>query len=173
MQIRVLSDDDVERLLGLDHLLEALAQGFSALSAGRVSAPPRNGVEVPAGFLLSMVAHAPEHPMGVELVSVFHGNHRLGLPGHLALISLFYEETGAPLAVMNGTYITAMRTPVAPRCRHDCCRAPSRGSSPSSAPACRARPTCGCCRGCATSPRFASSRRRSTRPGRWRPSTHG
>jgi alanine dehydrogenase len=110
MQIRVLSDDDVERLLDLDHLLEALAHGFSALSAGRVSAPPRNGVEVPAGFLLSMVAHAPEHPIGVKLVSVFHGNHRLGLPGHLALISLFDERTGAPMAVMNGTYVTAMRT---------------------------------------------------------------
>ena len=60
--------------------------------------------------MLSMVAHAPDHPMGVKLVSVFHGNHRLGLPGHLALISLFDERTGAPLAVMNGTYITAMRT---------------------------------------------------------------
>ena len=110
MQVRMLSDDEVRRLLDLDELLEALARGFSALSAGRVSAPPRNGVDVPAGFMLSMVAHAPDHPMGVKLVSVFHGNHHLGLPGHLALISLFDERTGAPLAVMNGTYITAMRT---------------------------------------------------------------
>ena len=110
MQVRMLSDDDVRRLLDLDELLEALARGFSALSAGQVSAPPRHGVDVPAGFMLSMVAHAPGHPMGVKLVSVFHGNHHLGLPGHLALISLFDERTGAPLAVMNGTYITAMRT---------------------------------------------------------------
>jgi alanine dehydrogenase len=110
MQVRMLSDEDVQQLLDLDDLLEALARGFSALSAGQVSAPPRNGVDVPAGFLLSMVAHAPDHPMGVKLVSVFHGNHRLGLPGHLALVSLFDQQTGAPLAVMNGTYITAMRT---------------------------------------------------------------
>jgi alanine dehydrogenase len=110
MQIRVLGDDEVRHLLDLDQLLEALAGGFSALSAGHVSAPPRNGVEVAAGFMLSMVAHAPDHPMGVKLVSVFHGNHRLGLPGHLALITLFDERTGAPVAVMNGTYITAMRT---------------------------------------------------------------
>ena len=110
MQIRVLSDDDVQRLLDLDDLLDALARGFSALTAGQVAAPPRNGVDVSGGFLLSMVAHAPAHPMGVKLVSVFHGNHRVGLPGHLALISLFDERTGAPTAVMNGTYITAMRT---------------------------------------------------------------
>lgn len=110
MQIRVLNDADVARLLDLDELLDALARGFAALTSGTVGAPPRNGVEVPDGYMLSMVAHVPEHPMGVKLVSVFHGNHRRGLPGHLALISLFDEHTGAPTAVMNGTYITAMRT---------------------------------------------------------------
>ena len=110
MQIRMLSDDDVRRLLDLDQLLEALAGGlFGAERRSRLGAAA-NGVDVPAGFMLSMVAHAPDHPMGVKLVSVFHGNHHLGLPGHLALISLFDERTGAPLAVMNGTYITAMRT---------------------------------------------------------------
>lgn len=110
MDVRVLSDADVERLLDLDELLDVLSQGFSALSEGRVAAPPRNGVDVAGGFLLSMVAHAPAHPMGVKLVSVFHDNHAHGLPGHMALIALFDEHTGAPLAVMNGTYITAMRT---------------------------------------------------------------
>ena len=110
LQIRVLNDDDVKRLLDLDALIEGLADGFRALTLGEVSAPPRNGVDVPGGFLLSMVAHAPRHPMGVKLVSVFHDNARVGLPGHLALISLFDERTGAPTAVMNGTYITAMRT---------------------------------------------------------------
>jgi alanine dehydrogenase len=110
MQVRVLSDADVERLLDLDELLEALARGFSALSDGRVAAPPRNGVDVAGGFLLSMVAHAPDHPLGVKLVSVFHDNHEHGLPGHMALVALFDERTGAPVAVMNGTYITAMRT---------------------------------------------------------------
>lgn len=110
MHLRILSDGDSERLLDLDELLDALARGFSALSAGQVAAPPRNGVDVAGGFLLSMVAHAPQHPMGVKLVSVFHDNDAHGLPGHMALIALFDERTGAPLAVMNGTYITAMRT---------------------------------------------------------------
>lgn len=110
MHVRVLGDADVERLLDLDALLEALARGFSALSDGRVAAPPRHGVDVTGRFLLSMVAHAPDHPMGVKLVSVFHDNHAPGLPGNMALIALFHEGTGAPLAVVNGTYITAMRT---------------------------------------------------------------
>lgn len=110
MAIRILSDTDVQRHLDPDTLLDALAAGFAALTAGDVTAPPRNGVDVEGGFLLSMMAHAPEHPIGVKLVSVFHGNHAWGLPGHLALIALFDERTGAPVAVMNGTWVTAIRT---------------------------------------------------------------
>ena len=110
MAIRMLSDDEVQRWLDPAELLDALAWGFTALSAGEVVAPPRNGVDVEGGFLLSMMAHAPGHPIGVKLVSVFHGNHAFGLPGHLALIALFDARTGAPVAVMNGTWVTALRT---------------------------------------------------------------
>ena len=110
MSIRMLSDDDVRRWLDPNALLNALAKGFASLTAGDVIAPPRSGVDLEDGFLLGMMAHAPGHPIGVKLVSVFHRNHALGLPGHLALIALFDARTGAPVAVMNGTWITAIRT---------------------------------------------------------------
>lgn len=45
-----------------------------------------------------------------KLVSVFPGNHQRGLPSHQALIALFDAETGSPLAVMDGTHVTAART---------------------------------------------------------------
>jgi alanine dehydrogenase len=45
-----------------------------------------------------------------KLVSVFPNNHDHGLPSHQALIALFDAGTGAPLAVMDGTHITAART---------------------------------------------------------------
>ena len=110
MSIRMLSDDDVRRWLDPDELLDVLARGFASLTTGEVRAPLRNGVDVEDGFLLSMMAHVPGHPIGVKLVSVFHRNHSLGLPGHLALIALFDPRTGVPVAVMNGTWITAIRT---------------------------------------------------------------
>ena len=47
MRLRVLSRADVERALDPDALVEALADAFAALSAGRASMPPRTGVEVP------------------------------------------------------------------------------------------------------------------------------
>jgi alanine dehydrogenase len=110
MDIVFLSKGEVKRLLDLDELLDALAHGFKALSSGQVRAPPRNEVTVPAGFLLGMPAHMPGDNIAVKLVSVFHGNHKRGLPGHLALICLFDPDTGSPRAVMDGTHITAIRT---------------------------------------------------------------
>lgn len=110
MHLRVLNADDVRQRLDLDELLDALAEGFRALSSGAICAPPRNEVTVPAGFLLGMPAHGPGHHIVVKLVSVFHDNSRLGVPGHQALLCVFDPETGTARAVMDGTYITAMRT---------------------------------------------------------------
>jgi alanine dehydrogenase len=45
-----------------------------------------------------------------KLVSVFPHNHDRGLPSHQALIALFDAANGTPLAIMDGTYITAART---------------------------------------------------------------
>jgi ornithine cyclodeaminase/alanine dehydrogenase-like protein (mu-crystallin family) len=46
----------------------------------------------------------------VKLVSVFPANHHHDLPSHQGLIAIFDEDNGAPLALMDGTYITAIRT---------------------------------------------------------------
>jgi len=110
MDTLFLSEDEVKHLLDLDDLLDGLADGFKELTSGHVSAPPRNEVSVPAGFLLGMPAHLPGDNIAVKLVSVFHGNARFGIPGHQALICLFDPETGSTCAVMGGTYITAIRT---------------------------------------------------------------
>ena len=49
-------------------------------------------------------------PIGVKVVNVFDGNLALGLPNHLAMILLFEQDTGATCCVMDGTYITGIRT---------------------------------------------------------------
>ena len=111
MEILVLSAQEVQRLLDPDALLDTLAEGFKALSTGRVDAPKRVEVSVStAGSLLAMPAYQQDGDIAVKLVSVFHGNARLGLPTHQALICVFDPRTGAPVAVMDGTTITALRT---------------------------------------------------------------
>jgi alanine dehydrogenase len=111
MDILMLNETEIQRLLDPDALLEALAEGFKALSEGLVAAPKRNGVSVPdTGFLLAMPAYQQGREVTVKLVSVFHDNQRFGIPTHQALICLFDPETGTPLSFMDGTYITALRT---------------------------------------------------------------
>src|SRR5437868_8749170 len=111
MDILLLNETEVQRLLDPDALMDALAEGFRALSSGLVDAPKRNGVSVPnTGFLLAMPAYQQGREITVKLVSVFHDNERLGIPSHQAIICLFDPETGTPLSFMDGNYITALRT---------------------------------------------------------------
>lgn len=93
-------------------LLDVLADGFKAMtSRDGIAAPDRSELVIgDKGRLLTMQAHAASRPVGTKLVSIFPGNAQAGLPSHLALIILVDADTGAPLAVMDGTHITAMRT---------------------------------------------------------------
>jgi ornithine cyclodeaminase/alanine dehydrogenase-like protein (mu-crystallin family) len=104
---------DVERLLDPDALVQALGDAFRALSEGRTSTPPRTAARSAAGLLGVMPGHVPGLGLEAKLVTVFAGNHRVGLPSHQALIALFDAETGTPLAVMDGTHVTATRTAAA------------------------------------------------------------
>ena len=109
----VLNRREVERLLGLDTLIDALAPTMAEVSSGNVSQPPRIAAQVQKreGNLLVMPAYLPgSESLAVKLVSVFPHNNELGVPSHQALIAVFDAETGAPAAVMDGEHITAMRT---------------------------------------------------------------
>src|SRR2546430_7055490 len=111
METLILNETEVQGLLDPDLLLDALAEGFKALSEGLVDALKRNWVCVPnTGFLLSMAAYQHGREITVKLVSVFHDNNRFGIPSHQAIICLFDAQTGTPLSFMDGTYITALRT---------------------------------------------------------------
>ena len=105
-----LSRADVERLLDVDAMLDALAAALVAYSSGLASAPPRMAVRVERGLLGVMPGYVPGVALESKLVSVFPANEEHGLPSHQGLIAMFDEESGTPLALMDGTYITAIRT---------------------------------------------------------------
>ncbi|HET8751546.1 MAG TPA: hypothetical protein VFM43_03355 [Gaiellaceae bacterium] len=108
----VLSRSEVEELLDLDALLDALAAAHAELSAGKASLVPRVGAYAEdAGILGAMLAYAPSAGLGCKLVTLFPGN--VDRPTHQATIALFDPATGTPVALMDGTYITAMRTAAA------------------------------------------------------------
>jgi ornithine cyclodeaminase len=105
----VLTRSDVEGLLDLDALLDALAAAHAELSAGQASLVPRVGAFAGQdGILGAMPAYVPSSGLGCTL---FPGNR--DRPTHQAVITLFDPATGTPAALMDGTYITAMRTAAA------------------------------------------------------------
>jgi ornithine cyclodeaminase/alanine dehydrogenase-like protein (mu-crystallin family) len=108
--VLVLTREDVRRLLDLDLLLDALERAFVELSAGRASVPPRIAAHVPDRGLLAAMPGYADGILEAKLVSVFPGNDTAGLPSHQATIALFDDETGTPLALLDGTEITAVRT---------------------------------------------------------------
>lgn len=100
----------MEELLDLDELVDALAAAHRDLSAGRVSMPPRAIAQVEAreALLGAMASYVPGTALAVKLVTLFP--HNRDRHTHQAAIVVFDHETGTPVALMDGTYITAART---------------------------------------------------------------
>ncbi len=109
----VLGRSQVEALLDVDTLIDGLASAMTDLTAGRASSPDRVAALVPErdGFLAAMPGRVPSAGalMG-KLVSVFPRNAGTPLPTHQALIVVFDPDTGEPVALLDGTAITAART---------------------------------------------------------------
>jgi ornithine cyclodeaminase/alanine dehydrogenase-like protein (mu-crystallin family) len=110
-ELLYLTRADVQRLLDVDAMLDALGKALVIFSSGVASVPPRAGARVgDRGLLATMPGYVPGVALEVKLVSAFPANHDKGLPSHQGLIVVFDEDNGTPLALMDGKYITAMRT---------------------------------------------------------------
>jgi alanine dehydrogenase len=110
VDVLVLSEAEVRELLDLRELIDELASGFEALSAGRLTVADRTGLTLPDGVLLSMAG--ARDLVAVKNVTIFEGNEP-PLATHLATIALYDRATGACRAFMDGTHITAVRTAAA------------------------------------------------------------
>jgi ornithine cyclodeaminase/alanine dehydrogenase-like protein (mu-crystallin family) len=109
----ILNRSEVERLLDLDGLIEALGPAMADLSAGRLSMPARSISEARehGGLLASMPVYLHSlQILSTKLVSVYPANAARGLPSHQAVVVVFDAATGTPRALMDGTSITAART---------------------------------------------------------------
>jgi ornithine cyclodeaminase/alanine dehydrogenase-like protein (mu-crystallin family) len=109
--VLVLSQPDVASVLDMAQLIDAVEAAMVDLSAGRASVPPRVGAVVADrhAMLAAMPAYLPSSAaLTAKLVSVFPAN--VDRPTHQAVICCFDPETGTPIALMDGTLITARRT---------------------------------------------------------------
>ena len=106
-----LNEEQVRKHLRMEKLIPAMEKALIEFSAGKVTQPVRSVITVdpPGGFFGMMPARTPDG-LGIKLVTFYPKNAERGIPTHMATIFLADPETGAPLAVMDGTLITEMRT---------------------------------------------------------------
>jgi ornithine cyclodeaminase/alanine dehydrogenase-like protein (mu-crystallin family) len=106
-----LDEEQVRKDLRMEELIPAMEKALIDFSAGKVTQPVRSVITVdpPGGFFGMMPARTPDG-LGIKLVTFYPTNAERGIPTHMATIFLADPETGAPLAVMDGTLITEMRT---------------------------------------------------------------
>jgi alanine dehydrogenase len=106
----VLSQAEVRELLDLDDLVDALAAAHRDLTEGNASMPPRIAalVQEQEGLLGAMPSYLPSAGLACKLVTLFP--HNRDRETHQAVICVFDPDNGTPLALMDGTYITATRT---------------------------------------------------------------
>ncbi|HXQ71106.1 MAG TPA: ornithine cyclodeaminase family protein [Pyrinomonadaceae bacterium] len=114
LKLLVLESEQIARLLPMPECIELMSDALASLARGEVYQPLRTIVRPPdaRGLLGLMPAyrHGEQGAFGMKAICVFPGNPSLGKDAHQGMVILFSQETGEPLALMNASQITAIRT---------------------------------------------------------------
>ena len=113
MQVLIVNQAEVPRLLPMGACLEAMAEALRSVSRGESVLPLRQVIMLPdkAGAFGSMPAYLGSPPaIGLKCITVFPGNHGTDLDSHQGAVLLFETKRGSLLAVMDDSSITAIRT---------------------------------------------------------------
>jgi alanine dehydrogenase len=107
-----LTQDEVKSVLDMKSTLEAVESAFKEMGNDNIEMPARVYLHFDKGVLIAMPAYMPGlGAAGTKLVTVHPGNKQAhGLPAVIARIVLNSPDNGLPLAIMDGTYVTALRT---------------------------------------------------------------
>jgi ornithine cyclodeaminase/alanine dehydrogenase-like protein (mu-crystallin family) len=111
--ILYLSRADVDRVnLPMKQIIDLLELAFREKGNGKVEMPPKPGIHtMPDAFIHAMPAYIPSmRSAGIKWVSGYPENFKRGLPYISGLMIMNDSETGIPYAVMDCSWITAMRT---------------------------------------------------------------
>jgi alanine dehydrogenase len=114
METLILSEENVKKVLSLEEVTDAVESAFRMKGLGHAQMPPKQYLFLNKynGDLRTMPAYLEENDaVAVKVVNSHPENRkRHGLPTVMATIILIDPQTGAPEAIMGGTWITALRT---------------------------------------------------------------
>ncbi|MBI4436973.1 MAG: ornithine cyclodeaminase family protein [Candidatus Omnitrophica bacterium] len=109
----LLTATDVKKLLTLKECFSAVESSFRAYGEGRVLLPPKLYLILPQGIgdFRAMPAYlASPKRCGMKWVNVHPHNRAYALPSVMGIIILNDVRTGFPLVILDGTFLTKMRT---------------------------------------------------------------
>ncbi len=112
-KIRVLNTEDIHLCASMPEMIKAMKEAYIQYSSGKALAPLRTNLPIDEykGRVLYMPAYVPVSGMsGVKMVSDYDKNPRKGLPRLHGIVMLMDGQTGIPKALLDGEYLTALRT---------------------------------------------------------------
>jgi ornithine cyclodeaminase len=116
VKLRLLNGAAVRALLPMDRCIELMRHALLLVARGAAVQPIRSALPHPsARGLMSMMPGYTADPewLGIKVVSVFPGNFGTSYGSHQGLVLLFETKHGAPVALLDGREITAIRTAAA------------------------------------------------------------
>jgi ornithine cyclodeaminase/alanine dehydrogenase-like protein (mu-crystallin family) len=113
MNVRVLSQSDVNLALPMIQAIDDMTTAFVALAADRVIMPERLHIDVAKhqGVALFMPSYIEDLGyFAIKTVSLFDNNHTQNLPRLQGTVSLFDATNGCLCAIIDAAELTAIRT---------------------------------------------------------------
>jgi ornithine cyclodeaminase/alanine dehydrogenase-like protein (mu-crystallin family) len=111
--LRCIPTEEILRKVTMADAIRAVREALAELSTGRALVPDRTSLEIPGRRTTALVmpAYLPRTGrIGVKLISLCEDNPAKGLPLAQAVTVVMDAENGAPLAVLDAAYLTALRT---------------------------------------------------------------
>jgi ornithine cyclodeaminase/alanine dehydrogenase-like protein (mu-crystallin family) len=112
-RLRYITDEKIREALTMPEAIRAVKEAFIQLSTGQAIVPARTSLEIPEFRMTALVmpAYLPRSKrLGLKLISLCEDNPAKGLPMAKAVSIIMDAELGTPLAVLDASVLTAVRT---------------------------------------------------------------
>lgn len=109
----LLSKKEIKEIFSMKEAIEACKFAFQTFSSGKSMIPLRTNLEIVKynGTTLFMPGYVEDFDIaGIKIVSVFPDNPSKGKPSVPATMILIDETTGEVCCILDGTYLTQLRT---------------------------------------------------------------
>ena len=115
MNMKVLGTEDLKKVLKIGEVIEGVKSVYTAKANGDIIVWPLVYHEFNDGKGSNMDIRSggvggDVQIHGMKMFNEFPGNHEQGLPSHIAMIMVFDSTNGMPIGVVDGAYVTGMRT---------------------------------------------------------------